>query len=225
MPAPHFTPKLFSFLRELAAHNDRGWFTANKDRYERDVRGPALRFISDFARPLSKISPKLMADPRPVGGSMFRIHRDTRFSRDKSPYKNHVGLHFFHQASKKAAASVPGFYLHLAPGQSFAAAGIWHPDSTSLGRLREAIAKRSPEWTALKRSKLPIEGGSLKRPPRGFAPDHPFIEDLKRTDFVTSVRLDDDRICKAGFLNDFAATRRKMAPLARFASRALALPW
>src|SRR5438045_6944819 len=125
MPAPHFTPKLFSFLRDLAENNDRGWFAANKERYERDVRGPALRFVSDFGPRLAKFAPSLAADPRPVGGSMFRIHRDTRFSRDKSPYKDHVGLHFFHQAAKKAP-SVPGFYLHLMPGQSFAAAGIWH---------------------------------------------------------------------------------------------------
>ena len=224
MPA-HFTPKLFSFLRDLAEHNDRAWFAANKERYERDVRGPALRFVSDFGRRLTRIAPKLVADPRPVGGSMFRIHRDTRFSRDKSPYKNHVGIHFFHQASRKGAASTPGFYLHLAPGESFAAAGIWHPDPPSLARLRAAIAARSPEWMAVKRAKLPIEGGSLKRPPRGFAPDHPFVDDLKRTDFVTSRRFSDGDVCDAGFLNDFAAACRKMAPMARFAARALVLPW
>jgi uncharacterized protein (TIGR02453 family) len=222
MPASHFTPELFSFLRELAKNNDRGWFAANKERYERDVRGPALCFISDFGPRLSKISPRLMADPRPTGGSMFRIHRDTRFSRDKSPYKTHVGIHFFHEAAK-AAASVPGFYLHLQPGQSFAAAGIWHPDPQSLARLRQAIVERSPEWMAVKRSKLPIEGGTLKRPPRGFPCDHPFMDDLKRTDFVTSVRVTDKEVCAPGFLNDFAAACRRMAPLTRFASRALGL--
>jgi uncharacterized protein (TIGR02453 family) len=224
MPAPHFTPKLFSFLRDLAENNDRQWFAANKERYERDVRGPALRFVADFGQRLSRIAPKLVADPRPVGGSMFRIHRDTRFSRDKSPYKNHVGLHFFHESAKKAP-SVPGFYLHLTPGESFAASGIWHPDAAALARLRQAIAAPSPEWMALKRSKLPIEGGALKRPPRGFSADHPFIDDLKRTDFVTSVRLDDHDICKPGFIDDFAAACRKMTPLTRFASRALALSW
>ena len=222
--AQHFTPKLFSFLRELAENNNREWFAANKERYERDVRGAALRFISDFGKPLSRIAPRLVADPRPVGGSMFRIHRDTRFSRDKSPYKNHIGIHFFHESAKKAP-SVPGFYLHLAPGESFAAAGIWHPDAASLARVRAAIAARSPEWMALKRRTLPIEGSSLKRPPRGFAPDHPFIDDLKRTDFVTSVRLEERDICKPAFLTQFSATCRTMTPLVRFVTQALALPW
>jgi uncharacterized protein (TIGR02453 family) len=224
MPAQHFTPKLFAFLRELTAHNDRDWFAANKERYERDVRTPALRFIDDFAAPLAKLAPHLVANPRPSGGSLFRIHRDTRFSRDKSPYKTHVGIHFFHEAAK-AAASVPGFYLHLQPGESFVAAGIWHPDPPSLARVREAIANGSAEWKALRKAKLPIEGGSLKRPPRGFAADHPFIDDLKRTDFVTSVRLADRDVCKPGFIGDFAKSCRTMVPLVRFVSRAMDLPW
>jgi len=224
MPAQHFTPKLFAFLRELAENNDRAWFAANKERYEHDVRMPSHRFISDFGTPLQKIAPRLVADPRPVGGSMFRIHRDTRFSRDKSPYKNHVGIHFFHESGKKAA-SVPGFYLHLQPGESFAAAGIWHPDPESLARIRNAIARGGGEWKALRKTKLPIEGGALKRPPRGFDPDHPFIDDLKRTDFVTSIRLADRDVCKPGFIGDFTKACRTMTPLVRFVSRSLDLAW
>ncbi len=220
----HFTPELFAFLRELRENNNRQWFAANKLRYQSEVRDPALRFISDFGPRLAKIAPRLVADPRPVGGSMFRIYRDTRFSRDKSPYKTHTGIHFFHE-SAKAAASVPGFYLHLSPGECFAAAGIWHPDSVSLGRVRNAIAGGSADWKAIKRSKLPIEGGSLKRPPRGYAADHPFIEDLKRTDFVTSARLRDKDLCSDGFIADFTDTCRKMSPLVRFVARSLALPW
>ncbi len=197
---------------------------ANKQRYEKALRDPALRFISDFGPRLAKIAPRLAADPRPVGGSMFRIYRDTRFSRDKSPYKTHVGIHFFHE-SAKAAASVPGFYLHVSPGDSFAAAGIWHPDPVALGRVRDAIATGSPAWKAIKRSKLPIEGGSLKRAPKGYAADHPFIDDLKRTDFVTSAMLADDDLCSPKFMSGFAAACRKMTPLVKFVAQSLALPW
>jgi uncharacterized protein (TIGR02453 family) len=224
MTASHFTPATFSFLRELSGNNDREWFAENKSRYERDVHDASLRFIGDFAPRLAKIAPHLVADARPSGGSMFRIYRDTRFSRDKSPYKDHVGIHFFHESAKKAP-SVPGFYLHLQPGESFAAAGIWHPDPAALARVREAIAGGSPEWKALKRSKLPLEGGSLKRPPRGFDPDHPFIEDLKRTDFVTSLRFTDAEICAPGFITTFGNACRKMSPLVTFVATSLGLAW
>jgi uncharacterized protein (TIGR02453 family) len=219
-----FTAETFAFLRELREHNDRAWFAENKHRYETAIRDPALQFISAFGAKLAKISPHLVADPRPVGGSMFRIYRDTRFSRDKSPYKTHIGIHFFHERSKKAP-SVPGFYLHLQPGESFAAAGIWHPDPAALEQLRRSIAADSPEWRALRKSKLPIEGGSLKRPPRGFPADHRYLEDLKRTDFVTSIRLDDAQLRSPKFTSDFAAACKKMSPMVRFATRALHLPW
>jgi len=220
----YFTSESFAFLRELSDHNNRDWFTANKKRYESEVRDPALRFISDFAPRLHRIAPRLVADPRPVGGSMFRIYRDTRFSRDKSPYKTHIGIHFFHEKAK-AAASVPGFYLHISAEENFAAAGIWHPDPQSLAKIRSAIADAPPDWKAIKRSKLPIEGGALKRPPRGFSADHPMIEDLKRTDFVTSVKLTEKEITGKNFIADFAADCRKMAPLVRFVARSLKLPW
>ena len=217
----YFNPETLRFLRELRKNNDREWFARNKSRYEREVRDPALRFISDFGPRLSRIAPRLVADPR---RSMFRIYRDTRFSRDKSPYKTHIGIHFFHEKAK-AAASVPGFYLHVSPGESFAAAGIWHPDPPSLARIRESIAAKSPAWLKIKKSKLPIEGGALKRPPRGYKADHPLIEDLKRTDFVTSVRLSDKELCSPNFPARFAAVCKKMTPLVAFVATSLRLPW
>lgn len=220
----YFSPDLFAFLRELRDNNDRQWFAANKQRYEKVVRDPALQFISDFGPRLRRIAPRLVANPRPTGGSLFRIYRDTRFSRDKSPFKTHIGIHFFHERAK-AAASVPGFYLHLSPGESFAAAGIWHPDPASLARIREAIAGGSPVWKAIKRSKLPIHGGLLKRPPKGFSADHPFIDDLKRTDLTTSVNFTDREVCSKSFMNDYAAACRKMTPLVKFATQSLSLPW
>jgi len=219
-----FTRAAFDFLRELRDHNDREWFAANKERYEKTVRDPALKFIAAFGAKLAKISPHLVADPRPVGGSMFRIYRDTRFSHDKSPYKTHIGIHFFHERAKKAP-SVPGFYLHVQPGESFAAAGIWRPDPPSLEKLRQAIVDDSPAWRALKKSKLTIEGGSLKRPPRGFDPEHRSVEDLKRTDFVTSVRFTDAELCDPKFANTLARVCKTMAPMTRFAAESLRLPW
>lgn len=218
------TPEVFRFLRELRANNNREWFNANKERYEKKVREPILQFISDAGPRLQKISSAVVADPRPNGGSLFRIYRDTRFSNDKSPYKTHLGAHFFHESAKKAP-SVPGFYLHIAPGESFIAGGIWHPEPAALARVRDAIANGSAEWKALKKTKLPIEGGSLKRPPKGYAADHPDIEHLKRIDFVTSVQVSDKDMCSAEFLSTFVAQCKRMSPLVRFVSRSLGLEW
>ena len=126
----HFTPALFRFLGELRLHNDREWFERSKERYLLDVRDPMLRFISDFAPVLRKIAPCLVADPSPVGGSLFRLHRDTRFSSDKTPYKTNVAAHFRHEAGRGVHG--PGCYLSLAPDEVTVGGGVWHPEADAL---------------------------------------------------------------------------------------------
>ena len=103
MTTQPITTALFDFLRDLRDNNDREWFAANKGRYLAEVRDPMLDFIGAFAAPLAEISPHFVADPRPNGGSLFRIYRDTRFSRDKTPYKTNAGAHFRHAAGKGRA--------------------------------------------------------------------------------------------------------------------------
>jgi uncharacterized protein (TIGR02453 family) len=219
-----FGPELFRFLRDLKANNDRVWFNANKDRYEKEVRGPALDFVEDFAPHLAEISPHFVADPRPSGGSLFRIHRDTRFSKDKSPYKTHVGIHFRHELAKHA--HTPGFYLHLEPGSAFTGVGIWRPDAPALLKIREAIAADPKAWRrATADGAVRLGGESLKRPPTGFDPEHPLIDDLKRKDFIASVELTQKVACSAGFLERFAGTCRETSPLVRFLCEALDLPY
>ena len=109
----YFTPRLFDFLRELKANNSRDWFLAHKSAYEFDAREPMLRFIEDFGPRLRRISKHYLADPRPVGGSMFRIHRDVRFSRDKSPYKTHVAAHFTPTGISFVTSRIAGRYVSL----------------------------------------------------------------------------------------------------------------
>jgi uncharacterized protein (TIGR02453 family) len=220
----HFNPELFTFLKQLRKNNNREWFHTNKERYESVVRDPFLRFIADLSFRLDEISPHLEADPRPVGGSMFRIYRDVRFSKDQSPYKTHAGAHFPHIDADKNV-HVPGFYLHLEPGGCFAAAGVWHPDSTTLKRIRAAIVERPTVWEAVRRSKLRIEGRTLARPPKGYDAQHPFIEDLKRQDFVSSIAFSDAQVCHPRFLSDFVAACKKMNPLMKFLTKALGLAW
>ena len=215
-----FRPELFDFLRQLKRHNDREWFARNKQRYVEAVQDPALAFIAAFAPHLHGLSPHFVADPRPSRGSLFRIYRDTRFSSDKRPFKMHVGIRFSHESGKDAHA--PVFYLHLEPGRCFAAAGVWHPESAVLTKIRTAIASAPEKWARAKR-KLTLEGESLSRPPRGFDPGHKFIEDIKRKDFVATVGLTEARVCGPGFMRVFVAACRTMLPLVNFTTRALGL--
>lgn len=223
MSDTYFTDELFRFLKQLKRNNKREWFQANKARYEAVVRDPCLRFISALGGPMQRISPWLVADPHPTRGSMFRIYRDTRFSADKSPYKNHVGMSFPHRGTKQRV-HLPGFYLHLEPGSCFAAAGCWHPDNPTVTRIRSAIAARPEEWRKAVGG-LELEGDALSRPPRGFPCDHPLVEDLKRKDFIASVEFSETQVCRPRFMAEFLAASRKLSPLVGFLSQALGLPY
>jgi uncharacterized protein (TIGR02453 family) len=223
----HFSPELFKFLRQLKRNNDRDWFQANKPRYIEHVRDPMLAFIADFEPRLAKVSSRLIADPRPVGGSMFRIHRDTRFSKDKSPYKTACTARFPHEKGKDIHA--PGYYIHLGLDGVFFASGIWHPDTAALTKIREAIVDDVAAWkkitraAAFKDGRLKLSGDTLKRPPRGFDPEHELIEDLKRKDLVTVTGSSEAEVCAAGFLDRFTKSCRSAAPFVEFLTHAVGL--
>jgi len=219
-----FPPDLFDFLRDLAENNDRDWFKAHKARYDASVKEPALAFIRAFAPILEEISPHFRADARAVGGSLFRIQRDTRFSKDKRPYKSNTGLHFRHGAGKDVHA--PGFYLHLAPDEIFAGVGIWHPPTPTLTKIRNKIVAEGDRWTAmLGEQGYSLGGDSLKRAPKGFAPDHPMIEDLRRKDFIVGFELTEDAAETSGFMDVFADRSRQGAPLVEFLCEAVEVPF
>ena len=219
----YFTPALFEFLTELQRHNTREWFGKNRDRYEEAVRDPMLRFIADLGPRLRRISPHLTADARPVGGSMFRIHRDIRFSRDKSPYKTHAGAHFTHERAGRDAHA-PGFYLHLEPGRSRGGGGLWHPDGPSLGKIRSRIVARPAEWDAVRR-RISVEGEALKRVPAGYDAVHPHAEDLKLKDYYVMEAFSDREVCGRDVMERFVAVCGTTSPLMRFLTAALELPW
>jgi uncharacterized protein (TIGR02453 family) len=214
-PKPYFSKALFQFLVELKFNNDRAWFNANKTRYENDLKKPLLAFAEDFQGPLKKVNPSFISDKR----SVFRIYRDTRFAKDKTPYKTHAAAQFRHRAAS-ADVHAPGFYLHLEPGESFAAAGIWGPEPEPLKRIRQAIAKGG-DWAKL--SKFPLWGESLKRPPKGFDPGHKHIADLKRKHFITWVDFKDSQVLAADFMKQVAAAFKKTDPLIRFLCGAMGL--
>ncbi|MEM6799481.1 MAG: DUF2461 domain-containing protein [Planctomycetota bacterium] len=207
MPAtpafPGFPLGLLHFLEELSRSNNKKWFDANKQRYEQEVREPALAFIAAMAGPsgkngpLAKVSPHFLAVPKKVGGSLMRVHRDIRFSKDKTPYKTNVGIQFRHETGRDVHA--PGFYFHIDTEQVFLGAGIWRPDSAALGSIRSAIDADPKAWKRAKSGKafgdhFELSGESLKRPPRGYEADHPMIEDLKRKDHIAVCNLDHDAL-------------------------------
>jgi len=216
----YFDDETFAFLRELKKHNDRDWFTKNKVRYEDHVKEPLLQFISDAGPELRKISPTIVADPRPTGGSMFRIYRDIRFSKDKSPYKPYASAHF----PLGAGTDGPGYYLHIEPGGSIVAGGTWMPEPPSLQAIRERIASRPKEWTKARRD-LDDDEAALKRPPRGFSPDDPMIEDIKRKSFTASVRLTDEQLKRPDVMKTFVRGCDRLAPLLAFLASAVGVRW
>jgi len=228
MNEAHFTPEFFEFLLELRTNNNREWFESNKSRYERDVKEPLLRFIEDFEPRLHSISTHFVADTRANGGSMFRIYRDVRFAKDKSPYKTQAAAQFRHEAGKSAHA--PGFYLHLAPDEIFAGVGMWQPDSESLAKIRGAIDANPGKWERSAKDKkfladFTLGGESLKRPPKGFDDGHPLIEDLKRKDHIASVEFDVGDTFSPDFIDDFTDACLDASPYMEFLETAIGLPY
>ena len=222
--AAHFSTDTLRFLRDLEKNNNRSWFAENKAWYEEAVKDRALRFIDDFAPHLAKLSPHFQATPR----SLYRIHRDTRFSKEKIPYKTHLGMHFRHDRARDAHA--PGYYLHIEPGSTFAGVGIWHPDSASLRCIREGIVEDGEGWKRASRARafrstFELAGDRLKRAPRGFDPEHPLVEDLKWKDYIGLVELDEAFVTNDDLAARLAKTFAAATPFMRFLCGTLNVPF
>ncbi len=223
----YFTDKSFRFLRALARHNERAWFLEHKPDYDAHVREPFQRLLTDLQPVLAKASPHFRSEPRGVGRSLFRIHRDTRFSNDKTPYKNWQGARLFHERSKQVPA--PSWYLHLQPGECFIAAGIWHPEPDALRRIRHFIADNPASWKRAAhdpafRRRYDLESEDmLVRPPRGFDPDFEFIDDLKHRNFVALRSIDDATMTGPRLLAVLDKDLQAMAPFMDYLCAALDL--
>lgn len=220
-----FPPEFFKFFNDLGANNKREWFNANKDRYKADVVAPSVAFIEALAPKLEKISPFFVADPRPNGGSMFRIYRDVRFSKEKKPYKENVGIQFRHHLGRDAHA--PGFYVHLSTKEVFSGGGIWYPPAPHLKKIRDAIVKDPDGWKkvvtnqALKKQHRGVSGDSLVRSPRGFDPETPYIKDIKRKSFFAMSEASVKDARGQDFAAEVGKSFKAAGPLMRFLSDAL----
>ena len=220
-----FPRDLFQFFRELKRQNERAWFEDNKQRFRDSVQAPMSAFIAAMAPRLERISKHFTADPRPNGGSMFRIYRDVRFSKDKRPYKEHAACHFRHALGKDVHA--PGFYMHFAPDEVFLGGGLWMPEADALGKVRMAIAESPAAWKKILNDRNfrkhfdGVRGEALARPPRGFDPSHPCIEDIKRKSFF-AIRECEVKIAQsADLIDEVTDTFRSASPLMRFLCKAV----
>jgi uncharacterized protein (TIGR02453 family) len=227
---PGFPKDFFAFFRELKANNERAWFEDNKQRYRDSVQAPLSAFITAMAPRLAKVSKHFKADPRPNGGSMFRIYRDVRFSRDKRPYKEHAGVHFRHALGKDVHA--PGFYMHFAPDEVFCGGGMWMPEPPALAKIRDAIVKKPPVYKAItadKGFKKMFDGLStedkLTRPPRGYDPNHPLIEDIKKKSFFAMHESTVKAAQTSKYADEVAEAFKASTPLMKFLCNAQGVPF
>jgi len=227
-PSPHFSSSTFAFLEELAANNNRDWFSDHKQRYDNEVRSPALAFIEAVGEKLPGFAPHFLADSRKTGGSLMRVYRDTRFSRDKTPYKTNIGIQFRHEAGKDVHA--PGYYMHISAVECFVGVGIWRPPSDTLAAIRKAIVEKPQVWSDTCGDEqfsrwFSLSGSSLKTAPRGFDKTHPLLDDLKRKDFIGIANLPPALVEQPDFSDIVCDYFVAGTPFMHFLCSALRLPF
>ncbi len=223
-----FKPTAINFLKELSDNNNRKWFNQNKQSYEDDVLNSAFDFISAISEPLAHISPHFTAIPKRIGGSLMRIYRDTRFAKDKTPYKTNIGIQFRHLLAKDVHS--PGYYLHIEPNEIFIGVGTWHPPSDALFKIREHIVRNPKKWLTVCnnrefRKKYELAGEKLKTAPRGFPKDHELINDLRWKDFIAVRNLDQSDIQNENIIDICSGLFRTATPYMKFLCDALEVPF
>ena len=224
-----FTQRALGFLRGLARHNEKPWFEAHRDEYETEVRQPMRELIEDLDTRFAQFAPEIGGDPK---RSMFRINRDIRFSKDKSPYKTHAACWFHHlnaarNVGSEADAGSAGYYFHLEPGgRSMIGAGIWMPPRPQLNRLRGAIAGNPRGFDKMAGS-IPRrfggldDEGALKRMPRGYAEDHPAAKWLRFQSFTSGRTLTDAQVTSTSLSSLLAREYEALLPLVRWLNGSL----
>jgi len=215
-PFVGFPREGIKFLRQLKKNNNRDWFANHKTEYEEFVKLPMQSLISTLQTPMMKLAPEFEFNPK---RSMFRIHRDTRFSKDKTPYKTHVAAIFHPEGHWEESA---GFYLHIEPEEVYLGGGIYMPDGVQLKKIRTAIANRSGEFLSIVQGRTfknrfgKLEGSKLQRNPQGFFQDHPMIEWLKYKQFFAGVSWKTDECFSPKFVEKIIAVYRDLLPFVQF---------
>ncbi len=227
-----FTPGALAFLRGLRRNNNKPWFEAHRPAYETEILGPLRRLAEELDVRFARVAPEFVAPPK---RALFRIHRDVRFARDKSPYKTHAALWVFHRDAGrgvgKEAHGGAGFYFHIEPGASLVAGGYWMPPRPALARIRERIVDetraferivRAPAFTRRFEALSDDDPGALlKRTPRGYAPDHPAARWLRYNTFTASRALTDAEVLSPRLVDRIIKDYAALLPLVRWLNGAL----
>lgn len=225
-----FSASALTFLRQLKRNNRRDWFEERKTMYREVVQEPMQTLVQEMDARFGRFAPEIIGDPKK---SVFRIYRDVRFSKDKSPYKTHAASWFFHRSAGKkvgqeAEEGGAGYYFHLEPGASFVGAGIWMPPRPSLKRLRDAIVADVTRFSAIANSS-PIkrrfgglsEEGRLSRVPRGYPPDHEAGTLLRNVSFIVGRKMKDDEVLNRKLAQMLEKDFAVALPLVRWLNSAL----
>lgn len=212
-----FTPRTLSFLRALERHNDRSWFAAHRGEYDAHVRGPMIALVERLAADFDRVAPELVATPQ---ASLFRIYRDTRFSRDKSPFKTQASARFPCRGLERGAGA--GLYLEIAPRWVWMGGGFYAPEPRELRLVRARLAERPREFSHMvgapgfRRTLGALQGARLQRVPRGYPPDHPAAEFLKHKQLYAGCQRPAAFAHAPGFYRELLGVFRRVLPLVRF---------
>ncbi|MFA5834989.1 MAG: DUF2461 domain-containing protein [Bacteroidota bacterium] len=222
-PFEGFPKESIAFLKKLKKNNNRDWFNAHKNDYEEQIKFPMQSFIASLQPLFADFASQFDVHPK---RSMFRIYRDTRFSKDKTPYKTHMAAHFVLRGKPKGFEG-SGYYLHIAPGEVFIGGGIYLPDNDQLKKIRKYLAEHSKEFLAIinkpsfKKMFPAITGQKLSRPPKGYDPNHPMIEWLKMKQFFTGLEMKEEICHKKDFVKLIAKHCKELMPLVDFMNKAM----
>ncbi|MDQ0476529.1 DUF2461 domain-containing protein [Chryseobacterium gotjawalense] len=205
-----------SFLKTLERNNNRVWFNENKDQYEK-AKDDVLSFVETLIQEIAEFDEEILKiDPKK---SLFRIYRDTRFSKDKTPYKTHFGV----SLGMGKGSKISGYYLHIEPGKSFLAGGVYNPEPAILKEIRKEISASGDDFLKILEQNdfrnnfrgLSVES-KLKRVPTGFEKNHPMAEYLKLKSFTVSHPVSDDSLFAREAAKNFAEIFRSIQPLNNF---------
>jgi uncharacterized protein (TIGR02453 family) len=211
---PYFRPAALTFLRNLAKHNDREWFTPRKAQFEAELREPMLAIVRKITDAMMDFAPNHV---RPAEKSLFRIYRDTRFSSDKRPYKTHVAAWWSHQGLQKTSGA--GYYFHVSAKEVVIAAGAYMPEKEQLAAIRHWLIENHVEFRkllkkpAVRRAFTEFEGNALTRPPKGFPADHPALDLIQCKQWGLAATLPAKAALDAGFATTVTRYFKLAAPI------------